>query len=550
MAGPAGGRFGNALRSRDLRLLLAAFGVDAVGGWAYNVVLVIYVYERTGSAPMIAATTACGWVPRLLFSAYAGVLADRYERTRVMVASALACLATTAVLAAVVFTDGPVVLVLALHVLTASAATAYGPAARAIVPETVPEKDLASANALFTVLENLVVVVGPAIGGLLLLTGEPGWGVVVNAATFVVSALLARSLRVRSAGGAADEDGGLLAQVRTGLTALRNEPVALVLVLYCALDSGIYGALAVLYVPMSEQFGTGPKGYGYLLASMALGGVLAGGLVNRLASSSRLAPVIVGGMCVMALPVAASAPVTSPVVGALLQVVAGTGMVAVDVLAITALQRDLPRTVLSRVFGVLDTVVLAGILLASALASAVLALTSPKATLVIMGLGFAAVSVAAVRPLLRADRTAAAEHAALRPRVALLEVLDLLAAAPTGVLEQLARAVQEVELAAGAVVVREGEPADAFYVVTSGEVAVTAAGDELLRTLGDRSYFGEIGLLRGLPRTATVTTTEPTTLWRIAAADFSAALETSAPSASMLRVAGARLARSGPALAA
>src|SRR4051812_11873993 len=101
MAGPARGRVRSAPSSRDLRLRLAGFGIDAVGGWAYNVVLVVYVYERTGSAAMIAVTTACGWVPRLVLSAYAGVLADRYERTRVMRTSALLCVAISGVLAAV-----------------------------------------------------------------------------------------------------------------------------------------------------------------------------------------------------------------------------------------------------------------------------------------------------------------------------------------------------------------------------------------------------------------------------------------------------------------
>ena len=91
MAGSARGRYRDALRARDLKLLIAAFIVDAVGGWAYNVVLIVYIFDRTGSPAAIAATTACGWVPRLLLSTYAGVIADRYERTRVMVTSALAC---------------------------------------------------------------------------------------------------------------------------------------------------------------------------------------------------------------------------------------------------------------------------------------------------------------------------------------------------------------------------------------------------------------------------------------------------------------------------
>jgi CRP-like cAMP-binding protein/predicted MFS family arabinose efflux permease len=547
------GRYRSALGSRDLRLLLAAFLTDSIGGWAYNVVLVVYVFERTGSPGLIAATTACGWVPRLLFSAYAGVLADRYERTRLMTLSALSCFVVGLTLAGAVATDQPVVLVLALHATTAVGATFYTPAARALVPEAVPERDLAAANAVFGVCENVVVVVGPAIGALLLLTGEPALGVLFNALTFLGSAAFVQAISLRSQGSGGDE-GGLRTQVATGLKALRDEPVALVLVLYTALDSAVFGATTVLFVPLSQRFGTGTEGYGYLTASMAVGGVLAGFVVDRLSSTRRLAPVIVGGMCVLALPVAAAVAARGPVTGALLMVLAGAGMVVVDVLSITALQRDLPRAVLSRVFGVFETLVLVGILLASAGTSALLTFASLDTTLLVVGLGISAASVLFMAPLLRADRRSAASLAALHPRVAMLEVLDLLAGSPRATLEQLARALEEVQLPAGQVVLREGDPADALYVVVSGEVAVSARGEgrrsRRLRTLGARSYFGEIGLLRGGVRTATVRTTEPTVLWRLPAADFSAALEHGAVSSSLLSVAGARLARSHPSLAA
>ena len=547
------GRYRDALRSRDLTLLLSAFLCDAVGSWAYGVVLIVYVYDRTGSPAAIALTTACGWVPRLLVSTYAGVIADRYERTRIMKVSALCCAVLQAGLAGLVGVDAPLLPVLALHALTAVCSSFYGPAARAVVPEAVPEQQLAAANALFGVLENLVVVVGPAIGGLLLLTGKPALGVGFNALTFIASALLVRLLSLRSTGGA-DDAQGLRAQLAAGFSALRAEPVALVLVLYCALGSAVYGSLSVMYVPMSESFGTGTDGYSYLVASMAAGGVLAGGLVNRLAGSGRLAPVIVGGIAALALPVAVSAVVSSAVPAAALQVVAGVGMVIVDVLAVTALQRDLPKAVLSRVFGILDAAVLGATLLASAGTSLLLELVSLDTALVVVGLGFTAAAVLGMRPLLQADAGSAAALAALRPRIALLEVLDLFAAAPRTALEQLARALEEVPVEAGVAVVREGDPADALYVVVSGELDVTARGEgqqpHPLRTLGARSYFGEIGLLRGSARTATVTSTEPTVLWRLAGPDFLAALETSAPSTSMLAVAGSRLARSHPALAA
>ena len=547
------GRYRSALRSRDLRLLIAAFVVGAVGSWATNVVMVVYVYERTGSTASIPVTTACAWVPRLLFSAYAGVLADRYERTRVLAWSAGTALAFVLGLAAAVAADLPVAVVLALFALTASAATFSPPAAQALVPEVVPEKDLAAANALFGLCENLVVVAGPLIGGLLLLGGEAVTAVLANALSFLVAGILVLRLAVRSRGGGA-ADGSLLAQVGVGVAALRAEPVALALVLFCALDSAVYGALTVFYVPVSQRVGTGAEGYTYLVGSMALGGALAALAVGRLADLGRLAPVIVGGLWLQSLPVAATVLVDAPLPAAGLQVLSGAGMVVVDVLAVTALQRDLPREVLSRVFGVLSTLVLSGILLASLSTSALLAATSLDTALLVVGLGTCAVAAATARPLLVADRRAAQALAALRPRIAVLDALDLFAVASRGTLAQLARQLEEQHVDAGEVVVREGDPADALYVVAEGEVEVRARGESdqerLLRTLGPRSYVGEIGLLRGGVRTATVRATEPTVLWRLSGRDFVAVLESSAPSASVIRTATGRLARSHPAAAA
>ena len=554
MATDTKARYRDALAKRDFRLLLTAFLVDAIGGWAYSVVLIVYVFDRTHSTNWIVATTASAWLPRALMSTYAGAIADRFERTLVMIASAMAAFVTMSVVALLVAVDAPIPLILLFSGATSVCAAFNSPAARALVPEVVVEKDLVTANALFGLIENLVVVVGPAIGGVMLLSDERAAPVALNALSFLAAALLVAAMRVRSRGNAGDEGESLGSQITTGLKALRAEPVALALVLYCAFDSAVYGAATVLYVPISEKFDTGSEGYSYLIASMALGGVLVAGLVARLSSSGRLAPVIVGGMCLLALPFALTVLVEQAAVGAVLQVLAGAGMVIVDVLAITALQRDLPREVLGRVFGVFETIVVLFIFLASLFTSLLLRATSLDTALLVVGLGVSGLSVLGMGPLLRADRKAAAGLALLRPRIVLLEALDLFASASRTTLEQLARACEELVVPPGTVVIREGDVADALYVLVDGEVDVTARGEGTrrrhLRTMGPRTYFGEIGLLRGVARTATVRTTEATTLWRISADDFRSALENSSVSSSMLAVTSSRLARSHPRLAA
>jgi MFS family permease len=190
--------------------MLTASLIDRVGSWAYNVVLIVYVYQRTGSVSWVAATTAAGWIPRIMFSACAGVLADRFERTRTLLVSTLLGLALMAVLALVMAADGPLSLILLLAVATAAVGTVYLPVSGSLIPETVPDGDLATANGLFGVLENLVVIAGPGIGGLLLLAGRPVWGILFNVATYAAAVLVSR-MRVRSASqgaGAAAGPGG------------------------------------------------------------------------------------------------------------------------------------------------------------------------------------------------------------------------------------------------------------------------------------------------------------------------------------------------------
>jgi MFS family permease len=407
MTGSSAGSHRDALRHRDFRVMLTAFLIDQIGSWAYNVVLIVYVYDRTGSTAWIAATTAAGWVPRILFSTYAGVLADRFERTRTLLVSALLGLALMAAVALVVATDGPIAVVLVLAASTAAVGTVYLPAAGALIPETVDENDLAAANGLFGMLENLVVIVGPAVGGLLLLVGRPVYGILFNLITFAAAAVLISRLRVRSTGTAGDHGERLISQVVAGMAALRRNARARTLVAFCALGTAVYGASTVLYVPMSERFGTGADGYSYLLTAAAIGGVLGAAAAGRLSTSPRLPVIIFGGIGSLALPFAATAVVTSPAVGFVLQVVSGGGMVVVDVLALTSLQRDLPRNLLSRVIGILETAVLSAALVASFAVAALIREVGLTGALLIVGFGFPAIAALGIRALVRAEsRTA------------------------------------------------------------------------------------------------------------------------------------------------
>ena len=530
----ARGRYRDALRHRDLRLLIASFLVDQIGSWSYIIVISVYIFDRTHSTQWLAANAVCRWGPSLLLASYGGVLADRYQRTTVMVVSALASAVLMAGMAVVVASDAPVAFVLAISALSSVALAPYQPAAGALTPEIVGEKDLAAANSIFSALESLVVVVGPGIGGLLLLTGRPVIGVVDQRGQLRRSRRPGHPAACPVPRRRAAPRTALAQQWVTGLKSLAAQPVAVAVILFCALDSAVYGAATVLYVPLSVRLGTGPNGYSYLLAGSALGGLLGAGLANRLSGASRLAPVIMGSICLQALPFLLTVPVHWPALAAALQVVSGIGMIIVDVLALTSLQRDLPGDVLGRVLGIFDTVVLAGILLATLATGILLAHADVNVALVAVGVGIPVLGLAGLPTLLRADRTSAAAAERLRPRVALLSELDLLAGADRRTLERLAAAAEEIVMPAGQVVIREGDEADALWILADGELSVQASGGgpepRELPPVTAPGYVGELGLLHGIPRTASVRTSRPSTLLRIGGQDFLSALQVSQPS--------------------
>ena len=205
--------------------------------------------------------------------------------------------------------------------------------------------------------------------------------------------------------------------------------------------------------------------------------MLGAGLANWLSGRARLAPVIMGSICLQALPFALTVLVHSPALACFLQVVSGVGMVIVDVLAITTLQRDLPGEVLSRVLGVFDTVMLAGILLAS-LATGILLAHAERGRRADRRRR----RDSGPRPAGPAHPAASRPHGGgaaerLRPWVELLSELDLLAGADRSTLERLAAAAEEVVLRGWKVVIREGDEADALWILMRGELSVAAHGD-------------------------------------------------------------------------
>lgn len=541
------------LRHHDFRLLMASFAISASGSWAFNVGLAVFVYDQTHSPAWVGAATIGRFVPSLLFGAYGGVLAERFERVRLMVTLDWLCAVWMGLLTVVAALEGPVLLAIVLASFTSVTSMVYEPAVAAVTPETVPENDLAAANTLRNTVDNVAVVAGPAIGGLLLLAGPPSLALGANAVSFAWSAVLVARMRVRSRPVDVTEGGssGPLRQMTVGFRAIASSATATMLVAYSVVASFVYGVDTVQFVVLSEErFGTGATGYGYLLAGLGVGGIAAAGLVNRLAAWPRLGPVILLGMAVYCVPTLLFLVVDQPVAAFVVQAVRGAGTLVVDVLAVTALQRSLPSDVLARVFGAFFTLVLVAISLGALVTPPLISGLGLDPSLWFAGALLPALCALGWPWLRRMDAENVEQAARLEPRVALLGRTGIFAEASRPVLERLAQAAEERTVPAGEVVIREGDPADALYVLESGEMAVHAHGesgrDTPLPSMGPGSFFGEIGVLEGIPRTATVTSSVASVVLRIDADTFLEALTDAPASTSLLEGARSRLARTHP----
>lgn len=545
------------LAIRDVRLLFSGLLISATGSWAYNAALLAFVYSRTHSLGWVGAAGFVRFLPSLLLSPYSGVVVERSDRIRLLFWSNMLCLLWQCLLAAVVLGHGSVALALLFAALTSSTAIFQMPAVGAIVPSLVPERELVAANALQSTIDNLVIVVGPAIGAVMLLAGSAAIVIFLNAATFGVAAILVLGIRFRSPRVDVTEGGtaNVLKQMTVGVKAILTARSARTLVALCALVSFIYGTDTVLFVGVSAaKLGTGARGFGYLLAGLGIGGVLMATSVDKLAARSRLAWVIFAGVVGYTVPTALMVVIHSPALAVLVQVVRGASTLVVDVLALTALQRATPKDQLGRVMGTFWAFVIAAIALGTVITPVISNSFGLDAALLTMALAPSLLALFALPSLERVDRETAAASALLAPKVALLEQLGIFAAANRALLERLASEAEEREFEAGAEIINEGDEADYLYALMEGAVEVSASGEDggparPIRTMEAPTYFGEIGILKRIPRTANVVASEHCRCLLIDGQTLLEALASSNPSSAMLSRSASLLAVTHPSVA-
>lgn len=490
----AGRSLARSFANPSLRRLQLAWLGSVLGNWSYIVALSVYAYDQ-GGAGAVGLVWLVRLVPAALLAAPLATIADRYPRRRVMIVTDLLRAALMGIAAVVIAVDGPAAAVYATVVVATIVGVPFRPAQAALVPRLARDPaELTAANAAASTIESVASFAGPALGGLLLAVASTELVFGLNGLSFVWSAALVLGVRVEHDAGEGGRRTGFLHELTAGAgTIVRDADVRSVSLLYTA-QTLVAGALNVLIVVVAlELLDAGEAGVGYLNAALGLGSIL-GGLVALAASTrGRLAIDFGIGLVLFGLPLVVIALLVSIPVALLALGVVGIGNAMVDVTAITLLQRIVGDEVLGRVLGTLEGLLIGAIGLGAVLAPALVSGLGTEGALAVTGLLLPVLAIASSRRLRATDLRAMPS-----PALPLLRSVGLLAPLSEPVLEHLAATAGRVSHAPGEVVIREGDVGELFYVIELGEVEVAGT------TLGPGESFGEIALLRDVPRTATV----------------------------------------------
>jgi MFS family permease len=525
-------------RNRGLRRLQLAWAGSIIGTWAYSVAIVVYAYHQ-GGASAVGLVGLIRWLPAAFAAPFMSVLGDRYPRVPVMLGADLLRAVGLGAMAATVLADGPAALVYALAALVGVVSTAFQPAQAALLPSLArtPE-ELTAANVSSSTLESLGFCVGPALGGVLLTISNTWVVFVVTASTFLWSALMLSGLLRHDEPPLTSEPRPLVHEAADGFRAIGADGrLKLVIGLFSA-QSLINGAGNVLIAVCALQLlHMGSGGVGYLNAAVGVGGLVGAVFSLMLVGRRRLAGIFGLAVAGAGAPILFIAPHPSVEIALLAFALTGVSNIVEDVAGFTLLQRTAPPEVLARVFGVLHSLFFAMTAVGAILAPRLIDLIGIRWSLVAFGAFLPVLTLLTRLPLIRLD-DAAVDHAA---ELALLQAMPLFAPLSPPVLEGLASRLIQVHAPAGQTVVTQGEIGDRFYVIVSGEVEVAIDG-HVRATQGAGDHFGEIALLRDVPRTATVKAIADTELLALERDDFLAAVTGHAASAEAAEaVVGARL---------
>lgn len=500
----------------DLRRVELAFVGFNAAEWGTWIAILVVAYEAGGAAAA-GAIGVVQLVPAAIFAPFASLLGDRYRRERVLLAGYVIQALAMGITAIALLAGAPLPVIYALAAFAATSITLTRPAQGSLLPSLArtPE-ELTAANVAAGWIESLSMFGGPALAGLLLAVSGPGVVFGTMSGALMLSAFLTARIRSRSAPPPRTHGESPFGDLLGGFRALVRERRPRLVVSLMGAQFVIEGALDVLLVVLAfRMLDIGSAGVGFLNAAFGVGTVVGAVLTTLLVARRRLTPPLMGGAASWGVALAAIGLFPTRVLAPVFVGVAGAGRPLIDVAGRTLLQRVVPDRVLSRVFGVVEGLYMAGLALGLAVTPILFAVLGERATFIVVGAFLPMVFLLASGRLSEIDSSVAVPEV----RISLLRSLPIFAPLPAPALERVASRLVPTGAASGAVVVRQGDPGDRFYIIEDGEVTVSKDGRPVA-SLGSGDFFGEIALLREIPRIATVTARTGTRLYALERDDF------------------------------
>ena len=489
------------------------------------------VYRESSDPFLLGLIGGARIIPYVLLSVPAGIIVDRYDRRMILIVTDVIRGLAMIGLAANTFLGGPVLLTVGLAIFATIFAVFFRPSIGAYLPSLVKnEAELGPANSIYATLSEITFIIGPAVAGLIIALTDLGWAFVINAVSFLAPVLILLTMpsnhpRAKTSAtptsadgavdtaGAPDPDaaGAEAVSPETFRQTIRSilRPIA-GLALLDVVTGFLWGGLSVALVIFAvDRLHAGEDATGFLWAATGVGGVLGAVASSTVVLRPNLGPVMLLGAAILGLGFVVLGQVETLPFALIAMAIVAAGALLAEIVNTTVLQRVVPDAIRGRTLGSLQTLstltyaagsFLVPVLMTTIGAQAILTIGGGAILLAALGT-FYLVGPAFVREATSADA------AAILARVARL---PLFAGVSAAALEVALQRLVPLQVTAGDVIIREGAPADRFYIIEAGRFAVDQEdpGTQLprrIRVMGADEVFGELGLMHGAPRSASVT---------------------------------------------
>ena len=515
--------FASVWRNSNLRWLELAWASSIVGHYAFLIAVSVYAYG-VGGEKAVGLLFLARLIPSALAAPFAGMLGDRFPRERVLLFTNVTRIALVGAAAIAAVADADPLVVYALSIAATMANTPFRSSQAALTATLARTPDeLTAANAVASGIESIAIFAGPALAGVILAATSAGAAFAITAVLIVVSALCLLLMSVEQTERPKREldASTIMAERLAGFTTLAKNPSLRVMVLLLTAQMAMFGAVQVFIVVAAiDLLDLGKGGVGYLNAAIGIGAFVGAVGALTLTGATRLSPAFLVGLVVTGLPLVVLGLWQEVGVALLVFGVMGVGNSFVDVSGLTLVQRAVPDEVLARVFGVIQMLWLAAMGIGAAVAPALIAWLGIDGAIIATGALLPALVVLFGVTVARIDASAPAPDP---DELRVLASVPIFAPLPGGSLEHLAARLVPLRVDPGTVIVREGDAGDRFYIVADGRLEVSQYG-RAISELDAGGYFGEIALLRDVPRTATVTAKESSVLYALDRDDFLSAV--------------------------